>query len=261
MAKLRKSGNELVKGLNQFVKYFKDFADNYIIVGGTACTVIMDIHDDDFRTTKDIDMIIVAETLSASFGKRFWQFINDGGYEKYRSKEGKTHFFRFKDPKRDDFPAMIELFSRKQDIFTNDILTTLTPVAIDDEVSSLSAILLDDSYYQFLLKGKIIADGLPVLDAPYLVAFKARAYVNLMNQRRANEHVNTHDWKKHKNDVFRLAHYLESTDLSGVGEEIKDDIRAFLSEMSENPPDMNALDVETSLEANISYIKRCFGIE
>ncbi|MCD8294512.1 MAG: hypothetical protein LUE27_04605 [Clostridia bacterium] len=261
MAKLRKGGIELVKGLNQFANYFKDYADNYVIVGGTACTLVMDIHDEEFRTTKDIDMIIVAETMSESFGNRFWQFIKDGKYDKFRSSDGKTHFYRFLNPKNAGFPAMIELFSRKQDIFSDEILSTIAPIAIGYDVSSLSAILLDDNYYNFLLKGKVIARGLPVLDAPYLVAFKARAFVNLMSQRQANEHVNTRDWKKHKNDVFRMAHYLESTDLSSVDEDIKNDIKVFLDEISKNPPTMDDIGVETSLETNISYIKKCFGIE
>ena len=30
-----------VKGLDKFKEYFLDFKDNYVIIGGTACSVIL----------------------------------------------------------------------------------------------------------------------------------------------------------------------------------------------------------------------------
>lgn len=72
---------------------------------------------------------------------------------------------------------MIELFSRRQ--FKLNELNGLTPIHIDDEVSSLSAILLDDDYYQILLEGKIVERGLSVLRPEYLILFKAKACLDL----------------------------------------------------------------------------------
>jgi len=34
-------GNEMVKGLDVFRKYFRDFTDRYILIGGTACDLAM----------------------------------------------------------------------------------------------------------------------------------------------------------------------------------------------------------------------------
>lgn len=59
------------------------------------------------------------------------------------------------------FPKMIELFCRKDFELRN--AKGISPVHFDDEVSSLSAILLDDDYYQALVDGKAIIDGLSVL--------------------------------------------------------------------------------------------------
>lgn len=39
----------------------------------------------------------------------------------------------------------------------------LTPIHIDDSVSSLTAILLEDSYYELLLMERDIIDGITVL--------------------------------------------------------------------------------------------------
>lgn len=47
-----------VKGLDKFKEYFLDFKDNYVIIGGTACSVILRNADMKPRATKDIDMIL-----------------------------------------------------------------------------------------------------------------------------------------------------------------------------------------------------------
>lgn len=56
---------------------------------------------------------------------------------------------------------MIELFCRSD--FELQEMTGITPIHIDDTVSSLSAILLNEDYYKVLLAGKIVAKGLSVL--------------------------------------------------------------------------------------------------
>jgi predicted nucleotidyltransferase len=68
----------MVRGLGAFLKYFKEFNENYIIIGGTACDLIIDDPGLTPRATKDIDIILVVEALSADFVKQFWQFIEDG---------------------------------------------------------------------------------------------------------------------------------------------------------------------------------------
>lgn len=39
----------------------------------------------------------------------------------------------------------------------------ITPLHVSDDISSLSAILLDDDYYQVLLDGRVIENGFSVL--------------------------------------------------------------------------------------------------
>jgi hypothetical protein len=51
-------------------------------------------------------------------------------------------------------------------------------LTIDDDISSLSAILLDEEYYDFLKSGVVVVEGVPVLDAPYMIPFKAKARKN-----------------------------------------------------------------------------------
>ena len=59
----------------------------------------------------------------------------------------------------------------------------LTPIHIDDEVSSLSAILLNEDYYAVLLAGKEVVSELSVLRPEYLLLFKAKAYLDLKERK------------------------------------------------------------------------------
>ena len=54
-------------------------------------------------------------------------------------------------------------------------------MSIDDDISSLSAILLNDEYYEFLKQGRIVVDGVSVLKASYLIPFKAKAWIDLID--------------------------------------------------------------------------------
>ena len=62
-------------------------------------------------------------------------------------------------------------------------ITGITPIHIDDTVSSLSAILLSKDYCNVLLEGKIIADRLSVARPEYLILFKAKAYLDLKQRK------------------------------------------------------------------------------
>lgn len=52
-----------IRGLDRFAEHFKDFTENYIIVGGTACSLVLGEVGIPFRATKDIDMIITVEEI------------------------------------------------------------------------------------------------------------------------------------------------------------------------------------------------------
>ena len=74
---------------------------------------------------------------------------------------------------------MIELFSRNPYYIwlTEDAI--ITPLPMEEEVSSLSAILLNQAYYELLKGGRIMVDGMPILKTTCLIAFKAKAWLDL----------------------------------------------------------------------------------
>ena len=67
------------------------------------------------------------------------------------------HFYRFPEGKF-GYPTMIELFSRKPG-YLLEIEEGIIPIHIDDDTSSLSAILLNDDYYKFMMSGRRVVDG------------------------------------------------------------------------------------------------------
>ena len=98
---------------------------------------------------------------------------------------------------------MIELFSRAKWELASEAV--LIPVHIDDSVSSLSAILLDDVYYELLLRERDIINGISVLKPSALIAFKAKAWLDLKQKHAQGMHVDSRDIKKHRNDILRLS--------------------------------------------------------
>lgn len=123
---------------------------------------------------------------------------------------------------------MIELFSRADWIQKSDVV--LTPVHIDDSVSSLSAILLNDEYYDLLLQGRRIIDGISILKPTWLIPFKVKAWLDLNEKAERGEHVDSRNIKKHRNDIIRIVSelVLESCQLT---EAVKADMNEFVEKL------------------------------
>lgn len=131
----------MVKGLDTFREQFKDFEEQYVLIGGAACNILFASNEGQFRATRDLDMVLIVEALTQEFGDKFWEFIESGKYRNKASNTGCPQFYRFDKPENDSYPKMIELFARTN--FKLKGMNGLTPVHMDDEVSSLSAILLE----------------------------------------------------------------------------------------------------------------------
>ncbi|MFO7930838.1 MAG: hypothetical protein R6U97_05490 [Desulfosalsimonas sp.] len=106
----------MVRGLERFRDFFRDHADKYIMIGGTACDVAMRQMGLDFRATKDLDIVLVLEAVDHGFGNLFMEFVNQGQYKNKHKSSGKSLFYRFEAPRDQTFPYMLELFARQPDV-------------------------------------------------------------------------------------------------------------------------------------------------
>ena len=164
-----------------------------------------------------------------NLGKNSWEFIKDAGYEVEFGQEKKC-FYRFKNPKNNDFPKMIELFSRNQNISLPEDIH-LIPIHVSDEISSLSAILLNDDYYQFMLAGKRVIDGISVLDEKYLIPFKAKAWCELVERKKQGEEGQSRHIKKHCKDIASLVRLLPADTKVELFGMVKKDMQSFVDDI------------------------------
>lgn len=230
-------------GIEKFKEYFSGYENQYVIIGGTACELVMLNEELDFRSTKDLDIVIILESLTKEFGNVFWNFVLEAGYQHINKGTGNSQFYRFSAPISSEYPAMIELFSKKQDWLPLERIEGIVPIHIDDSISSLSAILLNESYYNFLKTGTDIIDGISILKAEHIIPFKAKAWLDLIQRKAKGEHVDSKDIKKHKNDVFRLSVLLTPNQSMVLPDEIKNDMTEFLSNMKDEDVNLKQLNV------------------
>ncbi len=233
----------MVRGLELFRDRFEAYSDSYVLIGGAASQLLMEAEGLAFRATKDLDIVLCVEVLDGRFVEAFWAFVKDGGYARKERAAGPRQYYRFQKPTNDAYPAMIELFSRKPDGITVRDGASMTPIPADADVSSLSAILLDDTYYAWIMAGRRVLEGMPIVGAEHLIPLKARAYLELKKRRDGGEKVDLRDVTKHRRDVVRLLQMLEPRPLPGVPATVREDIREFLDVFDMTEQEMKNIDV------------------
>jgi hypothetical protein len=247
----------MVRGLEIFRQHFKDFTDNYVIIGGTACDIIIDNIGLTPRATKDIDIILVIEALSPEFVAHFWEFVKQGNYDVREKSEEDRKYYRFQKPQVEEFPFQIELFSRIPDLLDLDEGTHLTPIPVDTEISSLSAILMDDDYYNFTIQHSQFNNGIHLANTEALIGLKAKAFLDYKTRKENGEKIDEKQLRKHKMDIFRLLLLLTTEDNFTIAESIKSDIANFVEVVKDDLPDKQ---IFREMGAGNVDVKELFGL-
>lgn len=137
----------------------------------------------------------------------------------------------------------------------------LTPIPVDEAVASLSAILLDDAYYEFILAGRRQVDGLPWVSEDRLIPLKASAWLDLGERQAKGEPVDTKNIRKHANDVFRLSQLLAPDTRIPVVERIAQDLVRFLDAIeADRSIDPKSLRINGSVGEIAERIARAYGL-
>ena len=140
---------------------------------------------------------------------------------------------------------MIELFSTVGVDFELDESQQIIPIPPEEDIPSLSAILMNEDYYELVLNASKPIDGLPIVTADALIPLKARAYLDLVQRRASEEAAPSRDIKKHRNDIFQLAATLPNATGPALAESIKNDLRSFLAAFPEDSSDSKAIHQST----------------
>lgn len=79
-----------MQGIDKFRERFKGLEEEYVLIGGGACDLLFDEAGRQFRATKDLDLVLLVEALTARFGRVFWQFVREGRRANGESIDGKN---------------------------------------------------------------------------------------------------------------------------------------------------------------------------
>jgi len=133
---------------------------------------------------------------------------------------------------------------------------------VAEEIVSLSAIMLDGDYYEFVRSGARMIDGVPLLGATHLIPLKARAWVDLTDRRTRGERVQGGQINKHRADVVRLYQLLAPSDRAVLPPRIAQDLVAFLDRAFVDGYDPARVGLSrTTIDEVLAALREVFGLE
>jgi hypothetical protein len=232
----------MMRGLDIFRQRFSDFEGSLVLIGGAACDDWFTRQGLSFRATKDLDIVLLLEAVNPDFIAAMRQFIDDGGYEiRQRSEDGPPLLYRFAKPTDLSFPFMLEIFSRAPEGIALAEDQTIVPLPTDEQLHSLSAILVDDAYHSLIRDHSQPQDGISFATATALIPLKAKAWLDLSKRQSKGEKIDAKDINKHRADIFRLAGTLPGEAGPPLAQSIREDISNFLQSFPEDAPEWPAI--------------------
>jgi hypothetical protein len=143
----------------------------------------------------------------------------------------------------------LEFCSRSPEGFELGSDQDVIPVIIEPGHHSLSAILLDEAYYDLIRTHHVVRDGLWMANVTSLIPLKAYAWLRLTRSKAAGANVDSKNIAKHRSDVFRLAATLPGEPGPELAPSIGADLTSFLQAFPVDSPEWPA--ILNSLKATI----------
>lgn len=250
----------MVRGLELFRDRMEACKHQYVLIGGSACALHFEEAGLDFRSTRDLDVVLCVETLDKKFTNELWAFIRDGGYALVEQANDRPCLFRFKDPTSEMYPEIIELFSRRPEAITVPQGQRIIRVMVGEDDASLSAIMLDDAYYAWMQEGRMEVQGVSTVAPEFLMVLKAKAYLGLQAARERGERAQAKHIRKHRMDVFRLFTLLPVGARVALPQALMEDFGVFLDVVGGETVDMRAIGLAGTQAENISEMRVTFGL-
>lgn len=253
----------VVTGIERFRDAMAAHDDEYVLIGGGACSLLFDDAGMPFRATKDLDIVILTEADGGSaFARDFWAFIQSGGYACWKRAEDRCVYYRFNLPANSTdavrLPQQIELFSRHPNFALENENSEVAPLPFNEDISSLSAIILDDGYYDFIRSHVEKINGVPLLDALHIIPLKMRAHVDLTNKHNMGRHVNDKDLSKHRSDVSKLSRLLPTEASLVLVGKMRADAEAFFNDFEQYIDRQTNRKQRRALEEDLAVLKRTY---
>lgn len=209
-------------GFDHFCNYLTGLENLYVIIGGGAASILMEDEGLEFRATKDVDLVVLSR--SDELNTRILSYVKDGGYITKEATEGSPRYYRFREPTKKDCPVLIEVFARNELNLDLQDGQYIIPIH-DDAVERLSAILLDDEYFEIIQKNLVTSkSGIPLINALANICLKARAHRELFDRKAAGDkNIDEKSIQKHLKDIWRIAVVLTGDEeIILAGQPLKD---------------------------------------
>lgn len=138
-------------GLSHFQEYCKEFDEHYVVVGGFATVMLLDeeLGEGHGKATFDIDLVLLTNN-SVELAQRIKQYITDGKYDIQVGEKDQYKYYRFNNPKEENFAKEIELFASNENELKLDDGQRILPIDPEEGLYSLSAIMLDSEYFEMI---------------------------------------------------------------------------------------------------------------
>ena len=94
-----------------------------------------------------------------------------------------------------------------------------------------------------------------------LIPFKAKAWLDLKEQKLKGKHVDSRNLKKHKNDIFRLVQLITPNTRKILSQEIAKDMKRFLLEVADEDVNLKSLHIKKfTKEEIIDILYKCYSL-
>lgn len=225
----------MVNGFDRFIEYFKDYLDQFVIIGGYACTLHYFEKGVQFRQTHDIDIVLIMENMSLKFYEKFWNYLMEGAYVSESQTSIDHHYYRFETTKDKEYPKVIELLSRKSFELDKQLSNHITPIHIDEKIRSLSAIVLDDDYYHLIQMNRVVIKEISVLSLEFIVILKINAYLDLSELKKQGVDIKSSHIRKHRSDVLKIVREMMMIEVhSQLCDAVKSDVQCFIQMINDD---------------------------
>ena len=194
----------------KFLSYLEKYNDNYVLIGGNACSIYLEERKILPRKTVDFDIVLCYQENNIKFEKTLIKVIEDGNYES-KFKNGKLTAYRFEHPKTPDFPSIIELFCsiNRGSLSKNKRFTKLNLVVNEEKASAMTITV---EIFEYLVSNKITKDGLPIPNIYSLIVLKVYGYFENLRLYKEKQ-VHRNDVNKHRTDVILLLLSMQSNEI------------------------------------------------
>lgn len=211
-------------GLNHFEEYFKDFRESYVVVGGFATLMHLEKQlEGHGKVTQDIDLVLLT-TASIEMAQKIKAYVREGEYTIQKGEKDNFSYYRFVNPKVENFAKEIELFAVKDQALLLGEGQRIIPVDPEEGLYSLSAIMLDNEYFEMIKNNIDNSNRVPCTNTLATIMLKISAFYDLKSR-------GDDKWKKHRRDILKLVLLLTGEEQLELKGRMVEDVEMFMEHL------------------------------